>query len=37
MDRWDVFFKLADLRVVGVAQDTADLLVDPQHAAREYQ
>ena len=37
MDRWDVFFKLADLRcVVGVMQDTADLLVDPQYAAREY-
>ncbi len=37
MDRWNVFFKLADLRcVVGVMQDTADLLVDPQYAAREY-
>ena len=37
MDRWDVFFKLADLRcVVGVMQDTADLLIDPQFAAREY-
>ena len=37
MKRWDIFYKLANLRcVVGVMQDTADLLTDPQFAAREY-
>ena len=35
MDRWDVFFKLADLRCVVVSCRAADLLVDPQYAARE--
>lgn len=36
-DRWQVFHDLARLRcVVGVMQDTADLLKDPQYAAREY-
>ena len=37
MNRWEVFAKLADLRcVVGVMQDTTDLLVDSQYQAREY-
>lgn len=37
LDRWSVFHDLAQLRcVVGVMQNTADLLEDPQYANREY-
>ncbi len=37
IDRWQVFNDLANLRcVVGVMQDTNDLLADPQFAARDF-
>ena len=37
LDRWQVFHQLAELRcVVGVMQDTADVLDDAQYAARGY-